>query len=69
MITINKMILLIILYVVYLDPNRYLVLCDNWILNWTDHFSNNQINSDIWRFNKEEIGKSYGKTDQVSQPL
>ena len=64
----NKIILIFILCVVYSDPYIQ-VLCDNWISNWTDHFTNNQINEDIWHFDRESINKSYGKTDRVLQLL
>jgi len=54
MMTVNKAILLM----VYLEQNRFLVLCDTWLLKWSHHFNNYQIDQDKWFIEKSDSGKT-----------
>jgi len=59
MITHNKEILLILLFSLYIERNKFLVFCDSWALKWNQHFINDQIDHDIWFIYNSEPGKNY----------
>jgi len=61
----NKIILLIIFFGMYLEGNKLLVLCDDWILKFKDDFNDDKIDDSNWYIYDE----SNGKTNEVIEPF